>query len=171
MENSIHDSKEIIKMGQRSKNGEQFFKRIKFVKVKDIIAIFPMLFGCILSIPFRLIKDNVWLVCERRDEARDNGYWFFKYLCEQHPEVDEVYAINRNSVDYNKVNALGKVIQFGSINHWIHYFAAKRNISSQKEGKPNAALCYILEVYLGMRKNRAFIRHGISIDDQRWVYL
>ena len=149
---------------------KQFTQRLKFVKKEDIAAIPAMLVGCIASIPFRIRHKNIWLICERKDEARDNGYWFFKYLCENHPEIEAVYAINKNGSDYKKVEKLGKVISFGSLTHWIYYFAAKRNISSQKEGKPNAALCYVLEVYLGARKNRAYIRHGICKDDQRWVY-
>ena len=42
--------------------------------------------------------------------------------------------------------------------------------SSQKEGKPNAALCFILEVYFGLRKNRVFLQHGITQSDARWLY-
>ena len=148
----------------------EFTARLKFVKREDIIQIFPMAisFGC--SLFYKIFHKNIWLVCERKGDARDNGYWFYKYLCENHPEIEAVYAIDKKSVDYPKVAALGRVIQFGSFKHWLYYWAARRNVSSQKEGKPNAALCFILEVYLGMRKNRAYIRHGISKDDQKWVY-
>ena len=149
---------------------KQFFQRLKFLKIADVLSAFPMLFGFFCSLFLRLAKQNIWLICERKNEARDNGYWFFKYLCENHKEIQAVYAINKKSPDFRKVNSLGKVISFGTLSHWIYYFAAKRNISSQKEGKPNAALCFVLEVYLGFRKNRAYIRHGICKDDQRWVY-
>lgn len=148
----------------------QITQRVKFVKIKDLFSFFPMVLGWLLSFPFRMIHKQIWLICERKDEARDNGYWFFKYLCENHPDIEAVYAINKKAIDYRKVEKLGKVIQFGGIVHWIYYFAAKRNISSQKEGKPNAVLCFILEVYLGMQRNRAYIRHGIIKDKQRWVF-
>lgn len=148
----------------------EFTSRLKFVKWKDIIQVFPASIGYIISLFARISHNNVWLVCERGSDARDNGYWFFKYLCENHPEVEAVYAIDKNSVDYNKVAGLGKVIEFGSFKHWIYYWLAKKNISSAKEGKPNAAICFVLEVYLGARKNRAYIRHGICKDDQKWVY-
>lgn len=149
---------------------KQFTQRLKFVKSSDIRAIPKMVVGYLVSLPFRLSHRNIWLICERENEARDNGYWFFKYMCEKHPEIESVYAIKSDSTDFKKVAILGKTIEFGSLKHWIYYFAAKKNISSQKEGKPNAALCYVLEVYLGARKNRAYIRHGICKDDQRWVY-
>ena len=149
---------------------KQFTQRFKFVKFIDIISVFPMRIGALCSIFLRIFKKNIWLICERKNEARDNGYWFYKYMCENHKEITAVYAINKKSSDYEKVKNLGKVISFGSLNHWIYYFAAKWNISSQKEGKPNAALCFVIEVYLGWRKNRAYIRHGITKDNQRWVY-
>ena len=158
------------RMSSFSDRIKQFTQRVKFVKGEDIIALFPMTVGFIVAQPTKLFHKNLWLVCERKGEARDNGYWFFRYMCENHPEIETVYAIDKTAIDYSKVAKLGKVIQFGSLKHWIFYFAAKRNISSQKEGKPNAALCFLLEVYLGARKNRAYIRHGICKDDQRWVY-
>lgn len=149
---------------------KQFTQRLKFVKGSDLAAIPAMCIGFFASVPFRMAHRNIWLVCERKNEARDNGYWFYKYLCENHSEIESVYAINKNGLDYAKVEKLGKVIQFGSIVHWMYYFAARWNISSQKEGKPNAALCYLLEVYLGARKNRIYLKHGIMKDAQRWIY-
>ena len=148
----------------------QFIQRLKFVRIKDIMAVFPMILSFLLSPFFHLFNRNVWLVCERENESRDNGYWFYKYLCEKHPEIHAVYAINKKSVDFAKVKKLGKVVPFGSFVHWMYYWTAKYNISSQKEGKPNAALCFILEVYLGFRKNRIYLKHGITKDAQRWIY-
>ena len=46
-------------------------------------------------------------------EARDNGYWFFKYLREKHPEQSCVYAIKKKSVDYQKVAKLGRTVEYG----------------------------------------------------------
>ena len=129
-----------------------------------------MLLGAFLSLFLKVKNKNIWLVCERKNEARDNGYWFFKYLCENHKEITAVYAIGKKSEDYNKVKNLGKVISFGTLKHWIYYFAARWNISSQKEGKPNPAICFIIEVYLGRRKNRIYLKHGIIKDAQRWIY-
>ena len=153
-----------------AKTIDNFTSRLKFIKFSDILQIVPMIVGAICAIFVRLNHRNIWLVCERKSDARDNGYWFFKFMREQHPEIETIYAIDKKSPDYKKVAPLGKVIQFGSLSHWLYYWAAKKNVSSQKEGKPNAALCFILEVYLDFRKNRAYIRHGIVKDDQKWVY-
>lgn len=148
----------------------QFLARVKFVSLHDLLQVFPASVAYVASWAVKRKHSNVWLVCERRDEARDNGYWFYRYLCEHHPEIEAVYAIDKAAADYKRVAVLGKVIQFGSLAHWTYYFSAKRNISSQKEGKPNAALCFVLEVMFNRVRNRAYIRHGIAKDRQEWVY-
>lgn len=91
-------------------------------------------------------------------------------MCKNVPECDAVYAINPMSEDTKKVVALGKTISYGTLKHWIYYLAAEVNISTQKGGKPNAAVCYFLEVY-GLRKNtRVFLQHGIIKDDLPFVH-
>ena len=149
---------------------KEFTNRLKFVKLRDVFQVFPASVAYVASWTIRWKHRHLWLVCERHNDARDNGYWFFKYLCEHHPEIEAVYAIDKNSPDRVKVSALGKVIDFGSFKHWLYYWMAERNVSSQKEGKPNAALCYIFEVYLGARKNRVYLKHGIIKDYQRWIF-
>ena len=99
----------------------EFTKRLKFVRMQDIVQTFPMVLAAFCSFFFKLFHRNVWLVCERESDARDNGYWFFKYLCEIHQEVEAVYAIDRESPDYMKVASLGKTVQFGSFKHWLYY--------------------------------------------------
>lgn len=148
----------------------QFLQRIKFVKFRDIATIPLMLLSLCISPIFKMFHRNIWLICERENEARDNGYWFYKFLCEKHSEINSVYAIRKKSSDYIKVEKMGKVIEFGSFTHWLYYWSANWNISSQKEGKPNAAICFVLEVYLGFRKNRIYLKHGVTKDAQRWIY-
>ena len=40
---------------------------------------------------------ELWLIAEKVDEARDNGYWFYKYLREKHPTERAYYVIFSNS--------------------------------------------------------------------------
>ena len=108
----------------------EFYSRIKFIKITDVIQIIPAILGYIASLFIRIRHNNVWLVCERKSDARDNGYWFFKFLREAHPEIVAIYAIDKQSPDYKKVKDLGRVIQFGSLTHWMYYWAADKNISS-----------------------------------------
>jgi len=148
-----------------------FFKQLKFVKFKDILSVFLFLIALPLSLFYKIRHKNLWLICERANEARDNGYWFYKYMVENHHDQEVAYAIKFKSFDYEKVKALkGKIIKFGSLKHWIYYLIAKVNISSQKEGKPNAALCHFLEIYGLIKNKRVNLQHGVIHNDLKWLY-
>ncbi|MBR2376585.1 MAG: CDP-glycerol glycerophosphotransferase family protein [Clostridia bacterium] len=146
-------------------------KVFNFINFKDILN----LIICVLVFPFAILAKifirDFWLVSEDENEARDNGYHFFKWVKENRPKQKIAYAINKKSVDYLKVKNLGKIISYGSISHWFWYIVADKNISSQKGGKPNAAVCYLFEVVLGFRKNnRVFLQHGITINKAEWLF-
>lgn len=144
---------------------KRFFQKLKYVKITDILSIFVMIFAIPGSVLLRKKRKDIWLICEDKMEARDNGYYLYEYICKKHPEVDVVYAIDFKSADYLKVKNIGReVIPYGGYTHWKYYMAAKKNISSQKGGKPNAAVCYLLEVYGIWKNKRAFLQHGITKD-------
>ncbi len=141
-----------------------FWKKFRNVQWRDIGHIFLFLFAII---PARFVKrqrPHMWLVCEYGEEARDNGYWFFRYMREQNREQDCVYAIDFQADDYERVKNLGECVPYGSFRHWIYYLAAEINISSHKGGKPNAAVCYLFEVYGLLKNKRVFLQHGITKD-------
>ena len=75
-----------------------------------------------------------------------------------------MYAIELDCDDANNVIDLGEVVPYGSLKHWIYYLAADVNISSHKGGKPNAAVCYFLEIYGLLKNKRVFLQHGITKD-------
>lgn len=145
--------------------------KLKFVKFKDLLSGLVLCLAFIPAMIAKIFIRDFWLVCEEKNEARDNGYWFFKYVCENHKKQKIAYAINKKAPDYQKVKNLGKVISYGTFSHWFWYLVADKNISSQKGGKPNAAICYLFEVVLGLRKNnRIFLQHGIIINDLEFLY-
>ena len=57
---------------------------------------------------------ELWLVCERGNDARDNGYWFYRYLKEEHPEINARYVIETESADRAKIEALGGCLLYTS---------------------------------------------------------
>lgn len=149
---------------------QRFWNKLREVSAADFGHIILFLLALIPAWFYKKKRKHLWLICENREEARDNGYWLFKYIRENEPECDAVYAIDYKSLDYEKVAALGETVSYGTFRHWIYYLAAEVNISSQKGGKPNAAVCYFLEVY-GIRKNlRVFLQHGIIKDDLPFVH-
>ena len=123
-----------------------FANKLKDVSIKDVLSGGQFLGALPAAKAYRRRHRDLWLICEDAMEARDNGYWLFKYIVENHPEQEVIYAIDSRSPDYEKVRALGRTVEYGSFEHWVYYLAASRNISSQKGGKPNAAMCYLLEV-------------------------
>ena len=149
----------------------RFVQKLRYVKIGDILSFFTMLSAYPYAMILKKKRPHIWLFCEDRNEARDNGFWLYRYTCRFHPETDAVYAIEMDSQDLEKVRQIGReVIPWGGIRHWAYYLAAEKNISTQKDGKPNAALCYLLEVY-GIRKNkRAFLQHGITHNDVEFLY-
>ena len=123
---------------------ERLLSKLRQVTLRDIGHLFLFLAALLPSAIFKMRRPDLWLICESANEARDNGYWLFRFLCRERPQVDAVYAICRTSPDYAKVASLGQVVEYGSFRHWVYYLAAKVNLSSQKSGKPNAAVCYLL---------------------------
>ncbi len=155
-----------------------FLKKIAhelhYVKANDIGQIFLFIISlpCVLVYKIVLLftKEEIWLVSEDRAEARDNGFCFFEYLSKEHPEIKSYYAISKKSSDYSKVKATGRTVRFGSIKHWILYFCSKHVITSQKNGRPSAAICYVLEVYGIIKSKTVFLQHGITINKGKWLF-
>lgn len=149
---------------------QSFFEKLKRVKWSDLVHIFKFLLAIVPAMILRLFRKDLWVLCDTKNEARDNAYWLFRYITEQVPGQDVCFAIDRKSPDYERVKDLGEVVQFGSLKHWIYYLAASKNVSSQKMGKPNAAICYVLEVYGILKNKRAFLQHGIITADLSFLY-
>lgn len=114
---------------------------------------------------------NLWLVAERGTDARDNGYWFYRYLREQHPEVNACYVIDPRSPDYGKVSALGQTVRMGSLRHYLMYLAADRLVSSHVQpAAPDLMLFYHLrQLGIHPRGKQAFLQHGIIKDAMEWM--
>lgn len=147
-----------------------FWQKLQRVKIFDLIHVLYFIVALPAAFLYKKFRKDLWLICDNENEARDNGYWLFKYIVEHHKKQDVMYAINKKSPDYNRVKELGKVVQYGSLMHWFYYLTASKNISSQKGGKPNAAVCYVLEVYKVIKNNRVFLQHGIIKDDMPFLY-
>jgi CDP-glycerol glycerophosphotransferase (TagB/SpsB family) len=108
---------------------------------------------------------DAWLICERGVEAKDNGYVFFKYLRENHPEKKVFYLIDTSQKqDYEKVKKLGNIVEYNSFEHKMALFFASHFIS--------AHIGYITSwSYLLFKKTVArsntyvFLQHGITNAD------
>ena len=105
--------------------------RLRYEEAK---AFFLFSFSWLLSHFCRKEKD-LWLFAERGTDARDNGYWMFCYVMEQHPEVNAKYIISKNSEDRKRLAKWGdRLIAYGTFRHYLMIWQAKYVISTHLGG-------------------------------------
>lgn len=138
------------------------FNFLKKLKIEHIKALFYAVLSFFPGMFLRLFRRNMWLVSETSVSAHDNGYWFFRYVCEEHKEIDICYAIDFSSIEYPKVASLGKTVAFGSFKHHIYTWSCSKNIGTQvASGLPNASVCHRLFMKGFYRFENIFLQHGI----------
>lgn len=113
----------------------------------------------------RINNKNVWIISERGNDARDNGYHLFKYIRNNHPEIDVKYIISSTSSDYQKVKDLGDVVEYGSKEHYILFLTSGKLISTHILGySPDMSLFWRLDKLnlLWVKGKKVFLQHGIT---------
>ncbi|PEJ59479.1 teichoic acid biosynthesis protein [Bacillus sp. AFS002410] len=144
------------------------FRRIKPAIRKAtglIIKYFLLLIVAIYKILY--VNKEVWLICERADQAEDNGYFFFKYCREQEPNRKIYYIIEKNSPHYAKVANLGNVIHHSSFKHKIYTLLADVFVSAwtfDESGYPNPSKDFRSRFRKQLKnKFQVCIQHGVII--------
>lgn len=133
-----------------------------FLTILTYIFIVPPAF--IMSLFTKLKLRDLWLIYECGYYARDNGYWFFKYIREHHPEQNVIFVINKKSPDYQKVASLGKTCHYRGFKHWVYYFASSKEISTHPHAKPG----FYLNKRLWQNKSY-FLQHGVMRDISGYI--
>ena len=115
---------------------------------------------------------ELWLVCERGNDARDNGYWFYRYLKEEHPEINARYVIETDSADRAKIEALGGMVPRGSFSHYLAYYCADFLVGTHVQPcAPDLILFYHLAGKgIRARGKQVFLQHGIIKDEMEWLH-
>lgn len=140
-------------------------KRIVNLSYRAIVLITAQIVAFLLQ--KSLEKRNIWIFSEKKLEARDNGYHFFKFIRTNHPEIDAYYVIDKRGTDVEKVKKLGPVIRYDSFRHCVYFFAAKERICSQIHGvRPFEEYSALKSIRIYKRKDQRQInlKHGISKD-------
>lgn len=113
-----------------------------------------------------LLRRELWLIAEKRAEARDNGYALFRYLRTEYPELDAYYVLAADSPDGARVAALGNVLPADSWTHLLYYLAASVSVGSQAGGAFPMQMCpalYRLTRPLRRRGQKCvFLQHGVT---------
>lgn len=111
------------------------------------------------------------MITERGDDARDNGYFFFKYLRETHPEINAVYVIDPSSPDAKKVEAIGKTVPFMSWKHKILTALSKVSLSTHHNINSAYKGHYRWSDNLSLRNSkRVMLQHGITKDNMQYFH-
>lgn len=121
---------------------------------------------CILVFIFRIKNDDVWLISERGDEARDNGYSFYKYLKKSHPDEKVKYIISKNSKDRSRIDS-NDIVNYRSFSHYVYYITSKYLISTHTQGTAPEfhSFTKLDRKKLLFNKGKCvFLQHGITKD-------
>ena len=114
---------------------------------------------------------RLWLVMERGFDARDNAYWFFRYLRRQQPQINACFVIDPSSPDHDKVSQLGPTVAWRSVRHYLRYLAADFLISTHVQPCAPDLMAYyhLRQIGLHPRGKQIFLQHGIIKDEMQWM--
>lgn len=144
----------------------QRIKKLFFYGCWLIRFSFFMVIYLIVSLPLRFSKKykNLWIVSERPDEARDNGYWLYKWILENKPDTNIRFVLSRKSVDYEKMPRKDLIIEPNSAKHYIYYILSSYSVSTHMHGAcPGKSFCIPFLPFM-RRKKTVFLQHGIIKD-------
>lgn len=115
---------------------------------------------------------GLWLVMERGDDARDNGYWFYRFLRMEHPEINARYVITPDSPDAARAEALGGTVRYRSLRHLLMYLCADVLAGTHVyPAAPDRMMLYHLAQWgICARGRQVFLRHGVLKDEMRWQH-
>ena len=141
---------------------KMIFSLSMFISIWDLLTKYLPMY---LWVMITRSNKQCWLITERPTDARDNGYVLFKWLCQNHPEKNVIYAIRKDAADYANVKNLGKVIEYGSYQHWYYYFTASVCCdTSWGICCPNSMTYLMMRNVLPPHSKRVFLQHGITKD-------
>ncbi len=116
-------------------------------------------------------RREIYIFAERGTEARDNGYYMFRFFRQKHPELEVYYIITKDSADRQKVMGLGNIVNYGSLKHYLLFIAAKYKISTHVMGfSPDRNFYSKYATKLPIKGNCIFLQHGIIMNDLKGLY-
>lgn len=150
-------------------NVKVFLKKINdyiscLIKYPIAMAISPL---------FRSKNDykDLWLISERGVDARDNGYYLFRYITKKHKDINIAYVISKNSSDRERVSKCGRIITHNSFKHFLALAVSKVKISTHIMGYTPCIDFFVRADKKGLVKGKKiFLQHGITKDNLPYLY-
>ncbi|EAI7253431.1 glycosyltransferase [Campylobacter lari] len=111
----------------------------------------------------RLPKSNIWLLMDRDYEADDNAEHLYRYIMQNHPEQEIIFALRKESSDWERLEKEGFVlVDFGS-------FKFERIIKKSSKVISSHADEYLMK-YITSRQQFIFLQHGVTQNDvSKWL--
>ncbi|EPX4148294.1 CDP-glycerol:glycerophosphate glycerophosphotransferase [Campylobacter coli] len=111
----------------------------------------------------RLPKSNIWLLMDKDYEADDNAEHLYRYIMQNHPEQEIVFALRKESSDWERLEKEGfNLIEFGSFKFERIIKKASKVISSHADE-------YLIR-HVTLTQQFVFVQHGVIMNDlSRWL--
>lgn len=112
------------------------------------------------SVATRKPEKPVWIIGELPYKAQDNGMHFFRYMRENHPEVDAYYVIRDDSPERRNVEDLDHVLSYRSVEHIDRVLQAERIVGSHHPDflYPSRSPRFRRRV----KAEKVFLQHGVT---------
>ncbi len=147
-------------------------EKIKKMKLIDYWHFLILILCYIPSLVLKFIYPNIWIVSENGDDAKDNGFAFFKYMMTSHPEIKCYYIITKQAKDYKKVEKYSKnLLIHNSIKSIIYIMGCRNFVSSQLASSfPYSNIFFNLYMAHVFKFNYIFLQHGITKENVKCFY-
>ncbi|MCE7149101.1 bifunctional glycosyltransferase family 2 protein/CDP-glycerol:glycerophosphate glycerophosphotransferase [Campylobacter coli] len=111
----------------------------------------------------RLPKSNIWLLMDRDYEADDNAEHLYRYIMQNHPEQEIVFALRKESSDWERLEKEGfNLVEFESFEFERIIKKASKVISSHADE-------YLIR-HVTLTQQFVFVQHGVIMNDlSRWL--
>ena len=111
----------------------------------------------------RLPKGNIWLLMDRDYEADDNAEHLYRYIMQNYPEQEIVFALRKESSDWERLKKEGfDLVEFGSFKFEKIMKKTSKVISSHADE-------YLMK-YITSRQQFIFLQHGVTQNDvSKWL--
>ncbi|WP_349687286.1 CDP-glycerol glycerophosphotransferase family protein [Campylobacter coli] len=128
-------------------------KQLQNVNIQDIRKEFQK----------RLPKSNIWLLMDRDYEADDNAEHLYRYIMQNHPEQEIVFALRKESSDWERLEKEGfNLVEFESFEFERIIKKASKVISSHADE-------YLIR-HVTLTQQFVFVQHGVIMNDlSRWL--
>ncbi len=113
-------------------------------------------------------KKPIWILSDRLECAGDNGEALFRYINQYHNgDIDSYFVLNRDTKDYQRLKAIGHVVNSDSWKYKFLFLCADAIISSQAQDNTINPFYGFWNPYRDIINQKPFIflQHGIIKDN------